>query len=102
MDLWKIQLFIFTFCSVMQIYVGMSFTLDEEGGQDLSLDTGLTEAVDALMKRSKALRFYGLMGKRSGNDKPIKVDRSKKKGEMFVGLMGRSMPGSQEEWVQII
>ncbi|KAK7919790.1 hypothetical protein WMY93_011074 [Mugilogobius chulae] len=90
--------------------------------QDPSLDTGLTKAVDALMKRSKALRFYGLMGKRSDNEKPLKVDRNKK-GETFVGLMGRSISemlprihpstasdvleksykqGSQDEWVQII
>lgn len=35
--------------------------------QDESLETGLTEPMAALMKRSKALRFYGLMGKRSGS-----------------------------------
>ena len=34
--------------------------------QDESLETDLTRPIDTLMKRSKALRFYGLMGKRSG------------------------------------
>uniref|UniRef100_A0A8C6SZI3 Uncharacterized protein n=1 Tax=Neogobius melanostomus TaxID=47308 RepID=A0A8C6SZI3_9GOBI len=90
MDLGKSPLFLVTFCALMQMYVGMSFRVHEDGGlsaewQDPSVDTGLTEAVDALVKRSKALRFYGLMGKRSG-----------KKGEMFVGLMGRSISGKQQ------
>uniref|UniRef100_A0A3Q4HX71 Uncharacterized protein n=1 Tax=Neolamprologus brichardi TaxID=32507 RepID=A0A3Q4HX71_NEOBR len=47
---------------------------------DESLQTSLTSPMSSVIKRSKALRFYGLMGKRSGN-----------KGEMFVGLMGRSI-----------
>lgn len=34
--------------------------------QDASVDTSLTNQLLSLMKRSKALRFYGLMGKRSG------------------------------------
>lgn len=33
----------------------------------------MAEAVDALVKRSKALRFYGLMGKRSGSDLIIQI-----------------------------
>lgn len=38
--------------------------------QDGSLEAGLTQPIDTLMKRSKALRFYGLMGKRSGDLSP--------------------------------
>lgn len=34
--------------------------------QDESVEAGLTHPMVSLMKRSKALRFYGLMGKRSG------------------------------------
>lgn len=34
--------------------------------QDESVDAGLSHQLLGLMKRSKALRFYGLMGKRSG------------------------------------
>lgn len=94
MDLWKLQLILVTFCTLVQTYMGHTFRVDDDGGlstdwQDPSIGTGLTEAVDALVKRSKALRFYGLMGKRSGTGKPIKVER--RKGEMFVGLMGRSI-----------
>lgn len=35
--------------------------------QDESLQTSLTSPMSSVIKRSKALRFYGLMGKRSGN-----------------------------------
>ncbi|CAL9698914.1 unnamed protein product [Knipowitschia caucasica] len=129
MDLWKMQLFLVTFLWLVQLDVGVGFSEEDgevsaEEWQDAAVDPGLTAAVEALVKRSKALRFYGLMGKRSGaaNEKPIKVDR-KKKGEMFVGLMGRSVSehlprtrpspasdspeksqkqGSQEEWLRII
>uniref|UniRef100_A0A4W6DGY3 Si:ch211-131k2.2 n=1 Tax=Lates calcarifer TaxID=8187 RepID=A0A4W6DGY3_LATCA len=132
MDNWKIQLVVVTFCALLQIYQGLSSSVEEEGGlsrvwQDESLETDLAHPIATLMKRSKALRFYGLMGKRSGTKKPFKVDR-RNKGETFVGLMGRSISsgesstrinpcttttgtdvsetphdqGSSEEWVRIL
>ncbi|XP_072229565.1 uncharacterized protein [Leuresthes tenuis] len=132
MDNWKIQLVFVTFCALVQTYHGLSFKAEEERGiskdwQNESVDSGLTDPVDSLMKRSKALRFYGLMGKRSGTRKPFKVNR-RNKGEAFVGLMGRSISsgeslsramspattteihvsekpykqGSPEEWVQML
>lgn len=38
--------------------------------QDETLEARLTHPMVSLMKRSKALRFYGLMGRRSGGLKP--------------------------------
>uniref|UniRef100_A0A8D0A0N5 Si:ch211-131k2.2 n=1 Tax=Sander lucioperca TaxID=283035 RepID=A0A8D0A0N5_SANLU len=86
MDTWKIQLVVVTVCALVQTYQALSSSVEEERGlskdwQDESLEAGLTPPMASLMKRSKALRFYGLMGKRSGGNK----------GEMFVGLMGRSI-----------
>ncbi|KAF1374062.1 hypothetical protein PFLUV_G00245360 [Perca fluviatilis] len=132
MDTWKIQLVVVTFCALVQIYQALSSNVEEERGlskdwQDESLEAGLTPPMASLMKRSKALRFYGLMGKRSGIRNPFKVNR-RNKGEMFVGLMGRSISsgkpltrifpsttttaidvsekphdqGSSEEWFQIL
>ncbi|XP_039991890.1 uncharacterized protein LOC120794703 [Xiphias gladius] len=80
-------------------FKGLSSSVDEESGlsknwQDESLETDLTHPIDMLMKRSKALRFYGLMGKRSGIKKPFQVNR-RNKGEMFVGLMGRSISSGE-------
>ncbi|XP_034716184.1 uncharacterized protein LOC117936852 isoform X1 [Etheostoma cragini] len=95
MDNWKIQLIVVTFCALVQTYQALSSSVEEErrlstDWQEESLETGLTPPMDRMMKRSKALRFYGLMGKRSGIRKPFKVDR-RNKGETFVGLMGRSI-----------
>ncbi|CAN9508633.1 unnamed protein product [Ophioblennius macclurei] len=114
MDNWKIQLVAVTFVALVQTYQGLTCSAEEERelSKDWQDETGLTDSVIDLMKRSKALRFYGLMGKRSGN-----------KGETFVGLMGRSVSsdesstrqipagtttekphrqGSQDEWIQIL
>uniref|UniRef100_A0A3Q3LCK7 Uncharacterized protein n=1 Tax=Mastacembelus armatus TaxID=205130 RepID=A0A3Q3LCK7_9TELE len=98
MENWKIQLVVVTFCALVQIYQGLSFSEKrEEPGfskdwQDETLGTGLTHPIATLMKRSKALRFYGLMGKRSGN-----------KEETFVGLMGRSIfGGGEHKYYEII
>ncbi|KAK2820764.1 hypothetical protein Q5P01_023723 [Channa striata] len=118
-------------CAVVQISQGLSCAVGEERGlskdwQGESMETGLTHPAASLMKRSKALRFYGLMGKRSGTKKPFQINR-RNKGEMFVGLMGRSISsdassigikpfattaldvsekphkqGSSEEWAQIL
>ncbi|XP_059181132.1 uncharacterized protein si:ch211-131k2.2 [Centropristis striata] len=108
MDNWKIQLVVVTFCALVQTYQALSSSVEEERGlfkdwQGESLEADLIHPVASLMKRSKALRFYGLMGKRSGIKKPFKVNR-RNKGEMFVGLMGRSISsgGSSEEWVHIL
>ncbi|XP_037836864.1 uncharacterized protein LOC119617890 [Kryptolebias marmoratus] len=93
MDNWKIQLLVVTFCALVQIYQGLSFSEEErelpEDWQNDSGDRGLTNLA-GLMKRSKALRFYGLMGKRAATKKPFQVNR-RNKGEAFVGLMGRSI-----------
>ncbi|CAJ1080783.1 uncharacterized protein LOC117830499 [Xyrichtys novacula] len=131
MDNWKLQLAVVAFSALIQTH--MALPVEEEGGlaehwQDESMDSGLSHPMASLMKRAKALRFYGLMGKRSeGVKKPFKVDR-RNKGEMFVGLMGRSISsdklltrvfasatttapdvleepheqGLSEEWVQIL
>ncbi|XP_036938075.1 uncharacterized protein LOC119010205 [Acanthopagrus latus] len=108
MDNWKIQLAVVTFCALVQTYQALSSTVGEErwlpeDWQAESLEAGLTHPMVSLMKRAKALRFYGLMGKRSGTKKPFQVNR-RNKGETFVGLMGRSISsgGSSEEWVQIL
>ncbi|XP_051795888.1 uncharacterized protein si:ch211-131k2.2 [Acanthochromis polyacanthus] len=95
MDTWKIQLVLMAFCALVRTYQGLSGSEEEKRGlskdwQDESLETGLINPVDSLIKRSKALRFYGLMGKRSGN-----------KGETFGGLMGRST-SSGESLTRII
>ncbi|XP_069373692.1 protachykinin-1-like [Paralichthys olivaceus] len=98
MDTWKMQLVVVTFCTLLQTCQGLTGSVEEERGlstdwQDDSqtaMETDVSHLVASLMKRSKALRFYGLMGKRSGVKKPFKVNR-RNKGETFVGLMGRSL-----------
>uniref|UniRef100_A0A3B3HTN7 Uncharacterized protein n=1 Tax=Oryzias latipes TaxID=8090 RepID=A0A3B3HTN7_ORYLA len=80
MDTWKIQLVVVTFFEINCFFFW----------QSESLDMRLNNPMEDLMKRSKALRFYGLMGKRSGRSKPFQFNR-RNKGEMFVGLMGRSI-----------
>uniref|UniRef100_A0A3P8S3C8 Uncharacterized protein n=1 Tax=Amphiprion percula TaxID=161767 RepID=A0A3P8S3C8_AMPPE len=70
MDTWKIQLVLVAFCALVRTYQGLSGSEEEErrlskDWQIELMETGLTNPVDSLIKRSKALRFYGLMGKRS-------------------------------------
>ncbi|KAG7507118.1 hypothetical protein JOB18_024817 [Solea senegalensis] len=94
MENWRIHLAVVTFCALLQICQGLTASVEEERGlspdwQDESLDPRAT-----LMKRSKSLRFYGLMGKRSDTKKPFQVNR-RNKGETFVGLMGRSISGTE-------
>uniref|UniRef100_A0A3Q4AGM4 Uncharacterized protein n=1 Tax=Mola mola TaxID=94237 RepID=A0A3Q4AGM4_MOLML len=84
----KIHLVVVAFCALMQTYPAVSSTVDENrrlplDWQDESVEAGLTHPMVSLMKRSKALRFYGLMGKRAGG--------LRNKGETFAGLMGRSI-----------
>ncbi|MED6251593.1 hypothetical protein ATANTOWER_000207 [Ataeniobius toweri] len=91
MENWKIQLVVMTFCVLVQT----STSSTEERRlprhwQYETVDTDVTSPVEGLMKRSKALRFYGLMGKRAVTKKPFQVKR-RNKGEAFVGLMGRSV-----------
>uniref|UniRef100_A0A3Q0QWN3 Uncharacterized protein n=1 Tax=Amphilophus citrinellus TaxID=61819 RepID=A0A3Q0QWN3_AMPCI len=83
MDKWKIQLVVVTFCALVQTYQRFSFKSVFFYLQDDSLQTS---PVASLIKRSKAHRFYGLMGKRSGSRETYR-----NKGETFVGLMGRSI-----------
>uniref|UniRef100_A0A3P9LHZ9 Uncharacterized protein n=1 Tax=Oryzias latipes TaxID=8090 RepID=A0A3P9LHZ9_ORYLA len=94
MDTWKIQLVVVTFCALVQTYQGLLSSAEQARGlsnewQRESLDMRLNNPMEDLMKRSKALRFYGLMGKRSGFHFVLKFVGNK--GEMFVGLMGRSI-----------
>ncbi|MEQ2257071.1 hypothetical protein ILYODFUR_030715 [Ilyodon furcidens] len=92
MENWKIQLVVMTFCVLVQ--TSTSSTEEERRlprhWQYETVDTDVTSPVEGLMKRSKALRFYGLMGKRAVTKKPFQVKR-RNKGEAFVGLMGRSV-----------
>lgn len=99
MDNWKIQLVVVTFCALVQTYEALSSSVEEERGlskdwQDESVEADLTHPLASLIKRSKALRFYGLMGKRSEKKKPFQVNR-RNKGEVFVGLMGRSISSGE-------
>ncbi|XP_054860859.1 uncharacterized protein si:ch211-131k2.2 [Amphiprion ocellaris] len=99
MDTWKIQLVLVAFCALVRTYQGLSGSEEEErrlskDWQIELMETGLTNPVDSLIKRSKALRFYGLMGKRSGTKKPFQVHR-RNKGEMLVGLMERSISSGE-------
>ncbi|KAM8837568.1 uncharacterized protein AB9W97_002688 [Spinachia spinachia] len=99
MDTLKIQVVVVIFCALVQTSPTRSSGVDEErelppGWQDESVEAGLTRPMATLMKRSKALRFYGLMGKRSGPKTPFRVNR-RNKGEVFVGLMGRSLSGGE-------
>eukprot|EP00063_Salmo_salar_P037635 XP_014012470.1 PREDICTED: protachykinin-like [Salmo salar] len=100
MDIWKFQLVIVTLYSLVYTCQGLSFSVDKEhwvskDWQDKPLEKRLANQVASLIKRSKAHQFYGLMGKRSdvqpqpGQPQPIRVNRRRNKGEMFVGLMGR-------------
>uniref|UniRef100_A0A3P9NB94 Uncharacterized protein n=1 Tax=Poecilia reticulata TaxID=8081 RepID=A0A3P9NB94_POERE len=89
MENWKIQLVIVTFCVLMQ-----TSKESTSGGKDerrlsrhWQYEFGDNSPADSLMKRSKALRFYGLMGKRAGRNK----------GVAFVGLMGRSVSTEGEQ-----
>ncbi|KAM7370998.1 hypothetical protein PAMP_010504 [Pampus punctatissimus] len=70
MENWKIQLVVVAFCAL--VHQGLSSSAEEEkelsrDWQYDSVETDLTRQIATLMKRSKALRFYGLMGKRSGS-----------------------------------
>ncbi|XP_040033050.1 uncharacterized protein LOC120819577 [Gasterosteus aculeatus] len=97
MDNLKIQLVVVIFCALVQTSQALSSGVDEEvelSPDWQSMEAVLTRPVANLMKRSKALRFYGLMGKRSGPKTPFKVNR-RNKGEAFVGLMGRSLSSGE-------
>ncbi|KAJ7984947.1 hypothetical protein DPEC_G00360030 [Dallia pectoralis] len=65
-------------------YQGLSFSVDKEhwvskDWQEDPQEKTIASQVASLIKRSKAHRFYGLMGKRSGN-----------KGDL-LGLMSRGL-----------
>uniref|UniRef100_A0A3Q2PWA5 Uncharacterized protein n=1 Tax=Fundulus heteroclitus TaxID=8078 RepID=A0A3Q2PWA5_FUNHE len=97
MENWKIQLVMMTFCVLVQTSQGSSSSTEEERRlsrhwQHQSVESAMTIPVESLMKRSKALRFYGLMGKREGKY-CILVGN---KGETFVGLMERSVTNEGE------
>ncbi|MEQ2301620.1 hypothetical protein AMECASPLE_038028, partial [Ameca splendens] len=57
------------------------------------LERGLTIRLADLIKRSKAQQFHGLMGRSPGVLARVgrKRNNNNNKGEMFVGLMGRSL-----------
>ncbi|KAM8888572.1 uncharacterized protein ACB058_003924 [Synchiropus picturatus] len=91
MDSWKIQVVALTFCTLVQTSPALSRIVEASPELFQKWDGPQRNLpLTALWKRSKANRFYGLMGKRSGTKRPLKFTR-KKKGESFVGLMGRSI-----------
>uniref|UniRef100_A0A8C5FQG4 Si:ch211-131k2.2 n=1 Tax=Gadus morhua TaxID=8049 RepID=A0A8C5FQG4_GADMO len=106
MDNWRSLVAVLVFFALLEIYHGFPFNVNSEtrtpdNWQDESLDSAAVSKMADMMKRSKALRFYGLMGKRSGSRQPIQMNRRRNKGEMFVGLMGRSIT-SGESLTQIL
>ncbi|KAK3529429.1 hypothetical protein QTP70_031111 [Hemibagrus guttatus] len=91
MEIWRVLAVIITLSVLACSAHGMSFSLDKEhwiskNWENKPLADTLASEVSSLIKRSKAHRFYGLMGKRT--DIP-----ERNKGEKFVGLMGRSLRG---------
>ncbi|RVE59431.1 hypothetical protein OJAV_G00188440 [Oryzias javanicus] len=94
MDNWKIQLVVVTFCALVQTLSAEQERKLPNEWQSESLDMRLNNPMEEMMKRSKALRFYGLMGKRAVTKKPFQFNR-RNKGEMFVGLMGRSLSSGE-------
>ncbi|XP_061562543.1 uncharacterized protein si:ch211-131k2.2 [Phycodurus eques] len=74
MDTRQLQYVFMLFCTLVQIHQGASRGKEEEQqllqdwqGLDKSLESTLLWPIATLVKRSKPYRFYGLMGKRSGN-----------------------------------
>ncbi|XP_035998309.1 uncharacterized protein LOC118564397 isoform X1 [Fundulus heteroclitus] len=99
MENWKIQLVVMTFCVLVQTSQGSSSSTEEERRlsrhwQHQSVESAMTIPVESLMKRSKALRFYGLMGKREVTKKSFQP-KKRNKGETFAGLMGRSVTNEE-------
>uniref|UniRef100_A0A4W4GMK8 Uncharacterized protein n=1 Tax=Electrophorus electricus TaxID=8005 RepID=A0A4W4GMK8_ELEEL len=97
MESWKLLAVIISMIALAYSAHGLSFTLDKEhwiskNWEDEPLEEKITSEVDSRVKRSKAHQFYGLMGKRTGENSPfVKLSSilTGNKGEMFVGLMGR-------------
>uniref|UniRef100_A0A096M0Q9 Uncharacterized protein n=1 Tax=Poecilia formosa TaxID=48698 RepID=A0A096M0Q9_POEFO len=98
MENWKIQLVVVTFCVLMQTSKGSTSGGEDERRLSRHWQYEFVDSspADSLMKRSKALRFYGLMGKRAVTKKPFQVKR-RNKGVAFVGLMGRSVSTEGEQ-----
>ncbi|XP_043959511.1 uncharacterized protein si:ch211-131k2.2 [Gambusia affinis] len=98
MESWKIQLVVVTFCMLVQTSKGSTSDAEDERRlpRHWQYEPEDSSPVDSLMKRSKALRFYGLMGKRAVTKKSFQVKR-RNKGVAFMDLMGRSV--SSEESV---
>ncbi|XP_078793440.1 uncharacterized protein LOC105356520 isoform X2 [Oryzias latipes] len=114
MDTWKIQLVVVTFCALVQTYQGLLSSAEQARGlsnewQSESLDMRLNNPMEDLMKRSKALRFYGLMGKRSVTKKPFQFNRQsiirETPSEASTEIHVAEKPYSKdlpEEWIQIL
>ncbi|XP_054877241.1 uncharacterized protein si:ch211-131k2.2 [Poeciliopsis prolifica] len=97
MENWKIQLVVVTFCVLVQTSKGSASGVEDE--RRLSRHWQYEPAVDSspidsLMKRSKALRFYGLMGKRAVTKKPFQVKR-RNMGVAFMDLMGQRVSSGE-------
>ncbi|MED6234070.1 hypothetical protein ATANTOWER_021601 [Ataeniobius toweri] len=78
---------------------GQMWTVDN--WQGYPVERGLTIRLADLIKRSKAQQFHGLMGRSPGALARVgrKRNNNNNKGEMFVGLMGRSLGEDiDEEW----
>uniref|UniRef100_A0A8C5GB20 Uncharacterized protein n=1 Tax=Gouania willdenowi TaxID=441366 RepID=A0A8C5GB20_GOUWI len=94
----KMQLVVVAFWALVQTYEEVSCGAEErrlsrDWQEDASVERAVFYPIGCLHKRSKALRFYGLMGKRSVSKRPSIARR--KKGEIFVELMERSISNSE-------
>uniref|UniRef100_A0A3B5Q281 Uncharacterized protein n=1 Tax=Xiphophorus maculatus TaxID=8083 RepID=A0A3B5Q281_XIPMA len=102
MESWKIQLVVVTFCVLVQTSKGSTSGAEDERRLSRHWQvrtTGLFQlysCVINLMKRSKALRFYGLMGKRLKKKNFLFLFVANKR-VAFVDLMGRSVSSEGEQ-----
>uniref|UniRef100_A0A3B3WMH9 Uncharacterized protein n=1 Tax=Poecilia mexicana TaxID=48701 RepID=A0A3B3WMH9_9TELE len=100
MENWKIQLVVVTFCVLMQTSKGSTSGGEDERRLSRHWQYEFVDSspADSLMKRSKALRFYGLMGKRAGSIQTLQqITSYRNKGVAFVGLTGRSVSTEGEQ-----
>ncbi|KAM4526422.1 uncharacterized protein V3H82_000843 [Fundulus diaphanus] len=114
MENWKIQLVVMTFCVLVQTSQGSSSSTEEERRlsrhwQHQSMESAMTIPVESLMKRSKALRFYGLMGKREVTKKSFQP-KKQSLGGVIPSATTREIhdpekpykQASLKEWIRIL
>ncbi|XP_063077367.1 tachykinin-4 [Engraulis encrasicolus] len=96
MEMWSLLPLVVLVCSVQGISLALSkdnwISTNWQGEPVLD---ALMDQEESVVKRSKANQFYGLMGKRSDSQEPVRLQRRRNKGgAMFVGLMGRRALGA--------